>query len=223
MTKELTVIESREILGKEFTMYGTFEEPWFIAKQISNWIGHSDTSMMLKPIDDTEKLIQTILVSGQNREVWMVSEYGLYEILMLSRKPVAKEFKSKIKELLKGVRTGQLLILKKLADVNNEKIQNYDKLTSATNHMNMLEVSKSIKLCGRNTLFKILREEKILMNAGTRKNIPYEKYIKSGYFSVIMTTILRKGELHDVAVCMVSPKGIDFILKLIRKRELIKI
>ncbi len=35
-------------------------------------------------------------------------EYGLYEILMQSRKPIAKQFKKKVKEILKSLRvTGE--------------------------------------------------------------------------------------------------------------------
>lgn len=40
-----------------------------------------------------------------NTEYWFLTENGLYEVLMLSRKPKAKQFKSKVKEILKSVRT----------------------------------------------------------------------------------------------------------------------
>ena len=95
--QELTVIEGLKI-------YGTKEEPLFLAKDIAELIGHSDVSMMLRSIDDDEKLIQTILVSGQNREVWMLKEHGLYEVLMMSRKPIAKKFKKKVKNHLTELR-----------------------------------------------------------------------------------------------------------------------
>ena len=60
---------------------------------------------MMRAVDEDEKLIQTILVSGQNREVWMVTENGLYEVLMQSRKPIAKQFKKGVKAILKEIRT----------------------------------------------------------------------------------------------------------------------
>lgn len=48
---------------------------------------------MVDAIDDDEKLIGTLFLSGQNREVWFLTEDGLYEVLMQSRKPQAKQFK----------------------------------------------------------------------------------------------------------------------------------
>ena len=54
-------------------------------------------------MDEDEKLIRTLFVSGQNRELWFLTEYGLYEVLMQSRKPIAKQFKKQIKGILKSL------------------------------------------------------------------------------------------------------------------------
>lgn len=101
---DLKIIEQREVLGKEFKIYGDFENPLFLAKDVANWIEHSDISTMMRTVDDNEKLIQTLFVSGQNREMWFLTEDGLYEVLMQSRKPIAKEFKREVKQILKSVR-----------------------------------------------------------------------------------------------------------------------
>lgn len=101
---DLKIIEQREVLGKEFNIYGDFENPLFLAKDVANWIEHSDISTMMRTVDDNEKLIQTLFVSGQNREMWFLTEDGLYEVLMQSRKPIAKEFKREVKQILKSVR-----------------------------------------------------------------------------------------------------------------------
>ena len=45
---ELQVIKEQEVLGKEFRVYGSVDEPLFLAKDVANWIEHSDVSMMLK-------------------------------------------------------------------------------------------------------------------------------------------------------------------------------
>ena len=52
--------------------------------------------MMLSTVDDDEKLVSTIFISGQNRKMWFLTENGLYEVLMQSRKPIAKDFKKKV-------------------------------------------------------------------------------------------------------------------------------
>ena len=113
MSNSICVINEQEVLGKQFRVYGSVDEPLFLAKDVATWIEHSDVSMMLSSIDSEEKLIQTILVSGQNRECWFLTEDGLYEVLMLSRKPIAKQFKSKVKEILRTLRkTGSYSITK---------------------------------------------------------------------------------------------------------------
>ena len=86
-------------------VYGSVQEPLFAAKDVANVIEHSDVSTMMRTVDDDEKLIQTIFVSGQNRDVWMLTENGLYEVLMQSRKPIAKQFKKGVKAILKEIRT----------------------------------------------------------------------------------------------------------------------
>ena len=100
----LMLFEEREVLGKDFKIYGTKENPYFLAKDVKEWIEHSDVSMMLKKIDEEEKLVQTLFVSGQNREMWFLTEDGLYEVLMQSRKPIAKQFKKEVKKILKQIR-----------------------------------------------------------------------------------------------------------------------
>lgn len=101
---ELQIITEQEVLGKQFTVYGTADEPLFVAKDVAEWIEHSNPTEMLKSIDEDEKLTSTILRAGQIREVNLLTENGLYEVLMQSRKPLAKEFKKKVKEILKSIR-----------------------------------------------------------------------------------------------------------------------
>lgn len=101
---ETKVIKTSEVLGKQFTIYGTSDEPLFLAKDVANWIEHSNVTEMLRGVDEDEKLNSTILSAGQNREVSMLTENGLYEVLMLSRKPIAKQFKKEVKVILKSIR-----------------------------------------------------------------------------------------------------------------------
>ena len=105
MSNQISVLKQTELLGQQFRVYGTPEEPLFMAKDVARFIKHSDVSMMMRSVDEDEKLIQTLLVSGQNREIWMLTESGLYEVLMQSRKPIAKQFKKGVKAILKEIRT----------------------------------------------------------------------------------------------------------------------
>ena len=102
----LQIIEQREILGKQLTMYGDFEEPLFLAKEVAEWIENKQPTQMVELVDEDEKLKCIINTSGQNREMWFLTEDGLYEVLMQSRKPIAKQFKKEVKTLLKNIRKG---------------------------------------------------------------------------------------------------------------------
>lgn len=118
---KIKVLKSTELCGQQFKVYGTASEPLFEAKEVALMIGHSDVSMMMRQVDGDEKLIQTMLVSGQNRRIWMLTENGLYEVLMQSRKPIAKEFKKGIKAILKEIRMkGGYMVAK--ADETPEQI-----------------------------------------------------------------------------------------------------
>lgn len=123
MTKEITAISKQMILGKEFEIYGDFENPLFLAKDVAEIIEHSDTSKMVSKIDEDEKTVRTMFVSGQNRDCLFLTENGLYEVLMLSRKPVSKQFKKAIKELLYNLRTNKMVITfqKSKEEIENER------------------------------------------------------------------------------------------------------
>lgn len=136
---EISIINKSTLLGREINIYGTPDEPMFLAKDVAEWIEHTQPSKMVDNIDEDEKLIGTIFLSGQKREAWLVTEDGLYEILMQSRKPIAKQFKKGVKEILKTIRhTGGYIatngdetdeqIFAKAILIAQEKIKNRDKV-----------------------------------------------------------------------------------------------
>ena len=125
---ELQIINQQEVLGKNFTIYGTLEEPLFLAKDVADWIEHSKSSVMIDTVDDDEKLRETIFTSGQNREMWFLTEYGLYEVLMQTRKPIAKQFKKQVKQILKSIRKHGMYAIDNLLDNPDMAIAAFQKL-----------------------------------------------------------------------------------------------
>ena len=105
------------MLGKEFRVYGDFENPLFLAKDVAEWIEHSNSRMMLQAVDENEKLCvnNPYALQGQ-QEQWFLTEDGLYEVLMQSRKPIAKEFKREVKQILKTIRKHGLYAKEELLD-----------------------------------------------------------------------------------------------------------
>lgn len=110
--KELKVFKQQEVLSKEFKIYGDIENPLFLAKDVAEWIDYSKSngkykvSQMVSVVDEEEKLVSTIKTPDmiQSREMTFLTEDGLYEVLMQSRKPIAKQFKKEVKKILKQIR-----------------------------------------------------------------------------------------------------------------------
>ena len=118
----LEVINTQVVLEKEFKIYGTFESPLFLAKDVAEWIDYSKTSKgayniskMLMAIDEEEKLVLQLVIPGdtQIRSHSFLTEDGLYEVLMQSRKPIAKQFKKEVKRILKALRKGEVELVEK--------------------------------------------------------------------------------------------------------------
>nr|DAE41783.1 MAG TPA: repressor domain protein [Caudoviricetes sp.] len=120
LTNPIQVLSETELLGHKFTVYGTAENPLFLAKEVAECIdyakrsnGSYNTTMMLQSVDEEEKVANIVDTLGGNQQVWFLTEDGLYEVLMQSRKPIAKEFKKGVKEILKTIRkTGGYLATK---------------------------------------------------------------------------------------------------------------
>lgn len=116
---QISILQKSNLLGREFTIYGTSENPLFLAKDVAEMIDHSDVSKMMRMVDDDEKIkifctlpsentnkvlkpCESVTYTGANR--MFVTEDGLYEILMQSNLPIAKEFKKGVKTILKEIR-----------------------------------------------------------------------------------------------------------------------
>ena len=101
---ELQMIDQREILGKTFRIFGTIENPLFVAQDVADWIEHSNSRSMLDGVDENEKGVRIVYTLGGPQETWTLTEDGLYEVLMQSRKPIAKMFKKQVKDILRSIR-----------------------------------------------------------------------------------------------------------------------
>lgn len=71
------------------------EEPYFIAKDISEMLGYSNAEKMTRRLDEDEKTIIPIKDSGSNYQtnVLIINESGFYNAVLGSKKPEAKIFK----------------------------------------------------------------------------------------------------------------------------------
>lgn len=109
LNQPIQVLKQTELIGHQFTVYGTAENPLFLAKEVAECIGHSNITVMLQTIDEDEKVKvspkQSLGELVNYKEYNFLTEDGLYEVLMQSRKPIAKQFKKGVKQILHEVRT----------------------------------------------------------------------------------------------------------------------
>ena len=140
MENNLQIIDERKLFGKDFKIYGDIENPLFLAKDVANWIEHNQVARMMEMVDENEKLMCLISTSGQNREMWFLTEDGLYEVLMQSRKPIAKQFKKEVKKILKSIRMNGMYATDKLLDNPDLAIQAFTKLKEEREKRKALEI-----------------------------------------------------------------------------------
>ena len=100
----LKLLQETQLCGATLSVYGTPIEPLFKVKEVAEIIGLTNPSDLIQRVDEDERAKFNL---GRQGETWFLTEQGLYEVLMQSRKPIAKDFKRGVKKILKGIRTGE--------------------------------------------------------------------------------------------------------------------
>ncbi|WP_171983651.1 phage antirepressor KilAC domain-containing protein [Clostridium beijerinckii] len=117
---------------------------------------------------------------------------------------------------LKEEREGRLEAEKRVK-LLEPKAQFYDDVAGSKDAIEMGHVAKvlGIKRMGRNRLFSLLRDKKVL----DKNNIPYQQFVDSGYFRILeQKYTVPSGETKINIKTMVFQKGVDFILRKIREQ-----
>lgn len=100
------------------------------------------------------------------------------------------------------------------AELDAPKIKYYDAVADSSNLQTVSEVGKKYGV-GRNTLFKLLRDNKILMME--QHNLPYQRHIDLGHFVVVGKVHITANGTHRTNKTMVTGKGEIYIGKLLRE------
>lgn len=95
------------------------------------------------------------------------------------------------------------------------KVEFFESVAESKDAVEMKAVSSTLNYVavGRNKLFAILREQKVLQS----NNIPYQKYIDAGYFRTIETKKNCGTEVRIFIKTLVYQKDLDYIRKLLNK------
>ncbi|EJF07550.1 prophage antirepressor [Thiovulum sp. ES] len=99
-------------------------EPWFVAKDISVVLEIKNNRQFLVDLEEDERGSFKMTTSGGEQELTIVSESGLYALIMRSRKSVAKPFQRWIsREVLPEIRKTGSYSLQKTEKLDFEEIQ----------------------------------------------------------------------------------------------------
>ena len=90
----------------EVTVQLINDEPWFVGNDVSRTLGYSNyRNAVSMHVDDEDKLRTQIEYAGQNREVTLINESGLYNLIFNSKLESAKRFKRWVtSEVLPAIR-----------------------------------------------------------------------------------------------------------------------
>lgn len=187
MESKITIFENNEF-GKVRTTFIN-EEPWFVGKDVAEILGYKDTSDALKKhVDVEDKLTRRFADSGQNREMYIINESGLYSLTLSSKLPSAKKFRRWVtSEVLPSIRKyGSFFVdipktlpeclvayaneikaheeMKRELAIAKPKAEFYDAVANTESLLSVGDTAKLLDMgVGRNNLFKFLKGHKILM------------------------------------------------------------
>lgn len=131
------------MLGQQFEVYGTPQEPLFKAKDVALMLGLTNQRDFVKRVDEDE--VSKLNLPGQSGETWMLTENGLYEVLMQSRKPIAKQFKKGVKAILRESRQNGGYVATQSDDTPEMIMARALQVAQATicNHRQRLQIAQS--------------------------------------------------------------------------------
>ena len=245
--RRFVTMENNHIDLREFNFSGNGiriviieNEPWFVAKDICNALEHTDSRKAVSRLDEDEKLMGTMFLSGQQRETWFINEQGLYILVFTSRKPEAKSFVKWIKnEILPSIRKTGSYSVEKTQEIEDPKYLVAKALIAASKmieekdaeilelkpkadfadyiHSNsktysFREAAKLLgfKDIGEKTLFQFCRDQQFLM----LNNEPYQTYMAQGLFKQVTEKFEKaSGDQGVYLKTVITGKGLDIVSK----------
>lgn len=114
-------------------------EPWFVGKDIADALGYERTDNALRRhVDDGDKLMHQISASGQNRNMIIINESGLYSLILSSKLPNAKKFK-------RWVTSEVLPAIRKTGSYSIEPLQPTERITTKDDYLRAASIVGSCR------------------------------------------------------------------------------
>jgi prophage antirepressor-like protein len=127
------------------------DDPWFVGNDVSRTLGYSNyRNAVSMHVDDEDKLRTQIEYAGQNREVTLINESGLYNLIFNSKLESAKRFKKWVtSEVLPTIRkTGTYQIPKDPMDALRLMFQATEQTQEKVNQVDarVIYLEQNVKL-----------------------------------------------------------------------------
>jgi prophage antirepressor-like protein len=103
-TESITQLLLHSFQDHNITVYGTWDNPLFKASEIGEMLDISQIRKTIQNIDAEFKVFEAGNTNTGLQEQYFLTEDGLYELLFISRKPLAKTFRRHVCTLLKQER-----------------------------------------------------------------------------------------------------------------------
>ena len=98
-------------------------EPWFVAKDVCNILGLTNSRKAVANLDDDEKGVTISDTPGGPQSITVISESGLYKLIMRSRKPEAQAFVKWITaEILPSIRRDGSYVSEHISDAQRDEL-----------------------------------------------------------------------------------------------------
>lgn len=80
-------------------------EPWFVAKDVCDVLGLTNSRVAVSPLDEDEKGVSKVYTPSGEQKMCVINESGLYALVIRSNKPNARKFRKWItSEVLPSIR-----------------------------------------------------------------------------------------------------------------------
>lgn len=104
MSMDIAIFKNEEFGQVRSVMIG--DEPWFVGKDVALALGYERTADAIRQhVEEEDKLTRCFADSGQNRQMYIINESGLYALIFGSKLKSAKRFKRWVtSEVLPAIR-----------------------------------------------------------------------------------------------------------------------
>ncbi|GFN37182.1 phage antirepressor [Tepidimicrobium xylanilyticum] len=231
MNNQLQIFKNEEF--GQIRVVDMNNEPWFIAIDICKALDLSNPTVAVQRLDEDERAKFNL---GRQGEINIVNEYGLYNLILASRKPEAKKFKRWVThevipsirkhgaymtdEIIEKTLTDPDFIIKLATQLKEERQKRLEaeRLTNqiavSENSLLVREVAKIASkrgiIIGEKRLWNKLREWGLVFKNSTE---PKQEYVDRGYFEVVEGTTETSKGIFIYRTTKVTGKGQVYIIK----------